>query len=315
MTPIKDVARGRWDYLLPAFGIGPEFLTGRHGPCPLCGEGKDRFRFDNKQGEGTWFCSQCGPGDGVSLVMKFCGLDFLEAVAQIKVKVEGAPPPKAAKPGRPADDQRASMNAIWNGAQPLRHGDVVCRYLESRGIRIHWQRDLRFHPGARYYAKPGDKTYTLAPAMLAKVRGLDGTPVNVHRTFLTEDGQKAPFEEVRKLMGGPMPHGSAIRLGDPVEHVLGVAEGIETAMSASMMWNIPVWALINAENMQTWSPPPGVTEVFVFGDNDETFTGQAAAYALAKRLTVANRIKSAVHIPLCVGTDWNDVLRAEGQVA
>ena len=50
-------------------------LSGKHGPCPLCG-GRDRFRFDDKDGRGTYFCSGCGAGDGVRLAMGITGLSF-----------------------------------------------------------------------------------------------------------------------------------------------------------------------------------------------------------------------------------------------
>ena len=47
-----ELASGRWHGILTALGVPQEFLTGKHGPCPICG-GKDRFRFDNKNGRGT----------------------------------------------------------------------------------------------------------------------------------------------------------------------------------------------------------------------------------------------------------------------
>ena len=62
-------ARGRWKEILAQFGIDPKFLTNRHGSCPLC-RGKDRFRFDDKDGSGSYFCNQCGPGSGVILIRK-----------------------------------------------------------------------------------------------------------------------------------------------------------------------------------------------------------------------------------------------------
>jgi putative DNA primase/helicase len=68
--PLKDRAKGRWRNILPSLGIPSKALTNRHGPYPMCG-GKDRFRFDDKGGRGTWFCSQCGGGDGIELVKRF----------------------------------------------------------------------------------------------------------------------------------------------------------------------------------------------------------------------------------------------------
>tara|TARA_R100000935_G_scaffold26072_1_gene45992 strand:- start:44 stop:922 length:879 start_codon:yes stop_codon:yes gene_type:complete len=43
----------------------------------MCG-GDDRFRCDDKRGEGTWICSQCGAGNGFMLVKDFTGLDVYE---------------------------------------------------------------------------------------------------------------------------------------------------------------------------------------------------------------------------------------------
>ena len=65
---VREAAHGRWPSILSALGLDERALSGRHGPCPMCG-GKDRFRFDDKEGRGTYFCSGCGAGDGVQLAM------------------------------------------------------------------------------------------------------------------------------------------------------------------------------------------------------------------------------------------------------
>ena len=67
-------ARGSWDQILPVLGIQVPPHPMKHGPCPCCG-GKDRFRFDDKDGTGSWYCNQCNPhaGDGFALVMKVKG--------------------------------------------------------------------------------------------------------------------------------------------------------------------------------------------------------------------------------------------------
>jgi putative DNA primase/helicase len=58
-----------------------------------------------------------------------------------------------------------------------------------------------------------------------------------------------------------------------------------------------------------WVPPEGVEEVVVFGDNDAKYAGQAAAFALARKLS-AKGMKASVKIPPIIGQDWNDVFQA-----
>ena len=48
---VKQQANGKWPDILATLGV-PVSANGKHGPCPGCG-GKDRFRFDNKDGDGT----------------------------------------------------------------------------------------------------------------------------------------------------------------------------------------------------------------------------------------------------------------------
>ena len=70
-----ELAVGRWPGLLVQFGIERNLLTGKHAPCPVC-EGRDRFRFDDREGRGTFFCSHCGAGDGFRLLQLVKGWSF-----------------------------------------------------------------------------------------------------------------------------------------------------------------------------------------------------------------------------------------------
>ena len=67
---IREAVSGRWVSILLATGVDESYLTGKHGPCPLCGEGKDRWRFTDHKGEGRWICNHCGKGDGFELLVK-----------------------------------------------------------------------------------------------------------------------------------------------------------------------------------------------------------------------------------------------------
>ena len=87
MSPdVIRAAIGHWPHILPALGVPPEFLTNRHGPCPGCG-GKDRYRFDNKDGRGTFVCGGGGDnltGDGFDLLMHIHGWTRQEAFQAVK---------------------------------------------------------------------------------------------------------------------------------------------------------------------------------------------------------------------------------------
>ena len=76
INEITTQAVGKWDYIFQSLGI--EVGNGKHCPCPVCG-GKDRFRFDNQNGRGTYICNQCGSGDGLELIKNYCQCDAKEA--------------------------------------------------------------------------------------------------------------------------------------------------------------------------------------------------------------------------------------------
>jgi len=89
---VRMAAEGKWRYILSRLKIDVPASAKRHGPCPTCG-GKDRFRFDDRDGKGSWFCNQCTPksGDGFALVRNVRRCDFSEAV-QLVADAIGLPP-------------------------------------------------------------------------------------------------------------------------------------------------------------------------------------------------------------------------------
>ncbi|MCP4318002.1 MAG: P4 alpha zinc-binding domain protein [Hyphomicrobiales bacterium] len=295
--PIWEKARGRWYGILPAMGIDRNYLTGKAGPCPMCG-GKDRFTFDDKQGNGTYICRNCGAGTGVQFVQKFCGVEFKEAARLIDEQI-GSSPITYSQPAPSADQQHEAMNALWLSSVPVTVGDPVHAYLMRRLGEIVVSPDIRFVERCRY---PGSKP-SYHPAMVAMVRNSAGNPCQIHRTYLTDDGHKAAVECPRRVMAGDHPKGSAVRLLEAGD-VLGVAEGIETAFAAQKLFDVPVWAALTASRLELWEPPKQTRYVIIFADNDRSFAGLKAAACLAYRL--ARRLAVEIRQPPAVGDDWND---------
>jgi putative DNA primase/helicase len=250
----------------------------------MCGGG-DRFRFDDRDGRGTWICNRCGSGDGAELVKRVKGVQFKEAAKMVEGCVGNAPVrPILEKLVTP----RSELARMWDAAKPIKGPSPVAHYLAKR---CDWTESY------------SENLRESANVMLAKVQTWDGKGINIHRTYISDDKPT-----VRKLMPGKLPDGSAIRLLYAYHGTeMGVAEGIETALSAMKLFGLPTWSLINATLMQKWRPPVGIKKVVIFGDNDKSFTGQMAAYTLAYKLR--DSVEVEVKIPTMPGWDWNDVHR------
>ena len=86
----------------------------------------------------------------------------------------------------------------------------------------------------------------------------DGRIVALHRTYLTDDGRKADVPTVKKLTGAP---GALAGASDPARHpmrgVLGIAEGMETALAASLASGVPTVAAYCANALAGFEWPPG----------------------------------------------------------
>ena len=189
---------------------------------------------------------------------------------------------------------------IWRDAQPLRASPVKA-YLESRGI-LAASPALRFHP--RTPLGPKGRARFL-PAMIAAV-SLDEGPIAIHRTFLsTEASGKAAFEKPKRALGALGE--AAVRLFAPVSGKLGLAEGVESAMSAYALTGIPVWATLGNERFGLVSVPESVTELHLFVDHDAG--GELAA---SRGLAAYAREGRTIHVrkPSSRDTDWNDELTA-----
>jgi putative DNA primase/helicase len=293
-----DMARGKWRGILSQLGVDRKYLENKHGPCPIC-EGTDRYRWDNNDGRGTFICNQCGAGNGFDLLMKLNGWDF-PTTAKLVDEVVGNVEVEVAKAKIDERGRADMLNRLWAGSAKLEYGDPAFGYLGKRGVLPKAvPSTLRYCPTCP--SPDGEKRQ----AMIALVQGLEGQAVNIHRTFLGPNG-KADMADPRAMMPGTLPDGSAVRLSHLHGERLGIAEGIETALAASLKFNVPVWSAINATMLAKWTPPAGVTEVVIFGDNDPKFGGQAAAYALAARLAGRHRIAVQVMIPETTGTDWAD---------
>jgi len=180
-------------------------------------------------------------------------------------------------------------------------------YLAARGLDVPETGDLLFHPDVTYW-----ETKTGHPALIAIVRNAAGKRTAIHRTYLRPDGAGKADVPKPRMMLGPV-SGGAVRLAKPGEAgVLGISEGIETALSVMQACpTLPVWAALSAGNMAQIALPPEAGRVVLLADNDDTGVGLRAARRAAERLCLEGR-KVWIAVPPRAGDDFNDLLRREG---
>jgi putative DNA primase/helicase len=302
---IHEAARGRWRHVLLEAGVGAEFLTGKHTGCPTCG-GKDRFRWDNKAGSGSSICNVCGSRSGIDLVMAVRNQSFVEAKRWVFQQI-GQAPIEAPRARRSNDRTMQRLSKLWMESTRLDGSDPASLYLAKRSIAFDsYPSQLRVHNRAAYLHENGSITHH--PALIAKFVSQDVKSWTLHTTFLSPDGRKADVPKPRKLAPVAVPLGGAVRLAASAE-TMGIAEGIETALSASRLFDIPVWSALSAGALIKWQPPVRTKCILIFGDLDEGFAGQAAAYTLAHKLA-GKGLNVEVRLPPDIGSDWNDVLVA-----
>jgi len=294
-------ARGRWREILPQLGIETRFLTNRHGPCPICG-GRDRYRFDDRDGTGSFYCNQCGPGAGILLVRRLHGWDHRTACEAVD-RIIGNGKPRTVQPATPkcSDRNAAAIERILREAQ---HPDVVDAYLARRGLRV-ISEALKGHWRCPYFSDEGSLVGTY-PAVIAPIHDAAGKLQSVQRIYSGDLGghpRKKIMPPVETISGG------AVRLHEPTDE-LGVAEGIENALAAFQIFGIPTWAALFAENLKRFEPPSGISGLHIYADHDSNYVGQEAAFCLAKRLA-SRGFPVEVHIPNEVDTDWLDLLAGE----
>lgn len=316
------------------------------GCCPFHAERTPSFKANDQRQR--FHCFGCGAdGDVFKFISKLTGLSFAEAVDELAARAgmtNGgaiARHPEARPVDRPRDIPARSTTAakdsslawcleVWAEARPA-PGTPVETYWRSRGLTIPIPEDIRFVPKLSH-----KESRLWLPAMVALVRGPDGRPTGIHRTYLAPGGNGKARVEPNKMMAGTVFTG-ALRF-DPAAATMGLGEGIETMASVKQaIPDLACWAALSLNNiaggglgegaphpsrfgvrLPSVRPdparpgvvlPPCVRELLIFEDGDNK--DPASADALYQRATrrYAGRNIRVRRVKPPAGMDFNDVLR------
>lgn len=194
----------------------------------------------------------------------------------------------------------SNARRLWHSATAISDSPAE-GYLALRGI-------LRASDQLRYLERTplGPRgAVQFLPAMLAAVT-TDMGLIAIHRTFLDAPRAKlAAFDRPKRALGSL--GCGAVRLARPAAGRLGLAEGIESALSALQMFGVPCWATLGNERFGLVAIPESVRELHLFIDND---AGGALAEERALKAYAAPHRVIHSRAPASPGFDWNDELQS-----
>lgn len=248
--------------------------------CPHCSRGKRDKTLGvtvDTDGDGVAHCFRC---------------EYIETYRPARLGFDRQPKPKrppahqarrvVAPPQQKHETLSDAGRALWKTTRSITPDSPAGRYLLTRRCKLppHGSH-LRELPAHRH------PSGHVGPALVALLTDFEtGEPRSLHMTWLGEGGKKADVQPPRRLLAGHAKAGAVCRLW-PDEYVsggLGVAEGIETALSLAHGFE-PVWAAIDAGNLAALPVLPGIENLVIACDRDPA--GEKAAQACAQRWAAA----------------------------
>ncbi|MCO0822269.1 primase-helicase zinc-binding domain-containing protein [Enterobacter hormaechei] len=296
VTETVKQACGHWPRILPALGV--KVIKNRHQACPVCG-GSDRFRFDDKEGRGTWFCNQCGAGDGLKLVEKVFGMTASEAAGKVNA-VTGKLPPvapeviAATEAETDADRQAGAALAVrlMENTRPA-SGNA---YLTRKGFPD------RECPVLSATHKTGGVTFRAGDVVVPLY---DDTGALVNLQLISSDGLK------RTLKGGQVKGACHVIEGKKqAGKRLWIAEGYATALTVHHLTGETVMVALSSVNLLSLASlvrqKHPACQIVLAADRDLNGDGQNKAAA------AADACEGIVALPPVFG-DWNDAFIQYGE--
>ena len=204
-------------------------------------------------------------GDHSLLFKCFAGcwtIDILRELRRMQLDVPTEPADGSSSPATDVPDLKAERaREIWSEARSIT-GGLADRYLTWRGLSDR-PAALRFHPRTPLGPRGSVR---FRPAIIAAVEE-NRRVVGIQRLFLNPDGDGLATDMEKPKLTLGRPQGGAVQLYPPGP-ILGLAEGIETAMSAAFLLGIPVWAVLGSERLHAIRIPSMVEQLLLLPDRD-----------------------------------------------
>ena len=313
---ITAKATGQWESIIFSLS-GVKLAKNKHSPCPICG-GKDRFRFDDRDGRGTWICNQCGggkpkAGDGLALLADIRGVDAFtaanEVAAYLRLEPQGGFSPNFKKQGANAKAWKPALgqNQIVSSKDVAQKEDALIGRLRKAVLAVS---DYFKGKGIAYPALMENKS------VLIPLTNIEGTVTGIQT--ISQDGAKK-YGTGHKKKGSFYVVISSQKIADHLNfsgtcnlqapHIV-ISEGVATAVTTQLIFpdSLCIAALDSgnllpvAQSVRRKHPH---STIIIAADNDSHLTPNTGIESAIKAAAAVDGYVSVS--PTGIGTDWNDL--------
>lgn len=244
LDDVKAKAQGLWaDTIFPRFNIDVRFK--KKTPCPACG-GRDRFRYDDKNGNGDYICQHCGAGDGISLIQKVTGLTFPEALSEVAAIVGLDATSNITEEDRVRWRKEKEIRDKEQRERELKMQEQIARKADGL-FRNAYLGDFSLYLKNKQVDKDPKIKITHDGNLLIPAIDENGKIWNVQT--ITPDGQKLFIQESGGRTGGCFFMIGEVQPDLYDAHIICIAEGYATGMSIHMATGHPVALSFVANNL------------------------------------------------------------------
>lgn len=312
VVDLKAKANGQWPSIFSYCRMPSDSFSGKpneHVDCPMPAHGGTKdFRFDNKNGDGSYICSCSSGADGFNAIATFHGIENKDAIKMVAEYFE-----QNSTPNQPIYTPTKEKPQDLNNEKPLAkkragyHADKIlskCElnphpYLQEKGV------DKPVLVIKENY-KVNENQTVYKGALIVKIYDVDTPEILIGVQFINPDGKRFYVKDTK------IEDGIHVIDGDSNLPYVDVVEGVATGISANITTGATTIVAFDANGIK--GKAERIKQLFsgkqlrFLGDNDshKRWTGNEAAH------TAAYKTGSLVAIPPVSGKDWDDQRKANG---
>lgn len=255
--------------------------------CPYCPDDKNDLSNQSKLyanlAKGTFYCHRCEEKGTITKLQN----DLFGKQLSSKYSENDT--------NEMYDSKTLHLQKQFNESLPLTSdlANLARTYFDNRGLMVPDSSDIRYNSKLDYYDSDGNFKGKF-PAIISRLKDMDGNHVCNHTIYLDNQGNKTSFNPAKKLHGKAK--GSSLILNGLSKDEIAVVEGLETGLAVYQATGLTTYVCFSANGVKDFPCPAHALKLHIFADQDASRTGERVAKLLAKR-EFSKKREVFIHLP------------------